>query len=649
MAISGNGSTAVVGDPGSFDVTTSTGGTATVYTVTGSVWSSGTALAVPSTAFEFGNSVAISASGNEILVGDPQGGVNGTGAVTEFTRSGGTWSAGTALSTPANTYIFGTTVALSANGNVALVADPGAPGGGSVIPYTLANGIFSEGNPLPTPAHASAFGTALALSQTGNVALVGDPTGGSLGTGAATVFTGNAGSWAQNASLTPVGTPAQFGASVALSANGETALVGDPGAQTYGTATVYDFDGSWSAGTPLTVTPNSYTFGTAVALSADGTTAAVGDPNGGTSGGNVTLFSLDATTAATSLSASANPSSATFGTPVTYSATVSAGSGTPTGTVSFSTGLSTLCTATLSGATASCVASDTPLGTGAVFASYSGDTANTPSTASTPVLITSPSKTHVSVTPTSVTEGATVTYSATVSPTTGSGTPTGTVAFSTGSTALCTASLASGSGSCKASNAPEGTDTVAGHYSGDSTYSGSSSSTSLTVNAPPPPPPPPPPPSHGYWLVGSDGGIFSFGSAQFYGSMGGIALQRPVVGIVPTRDRGGYWLDASDGGVFSFGDTQFHGSIPGLGLNPAGSGMPNSLNAPIVGMVPSHDQGGYFMVASDGGVFAFGDARLRRVVPGHRRVLGCRGCRHARRQRQRLLAGDGDGQPLYLR
>ena len=76
------------------------------------------------------------------------------------------------------------------------------------------------------------------------------------------------------------------------------------------------------------------------------------------------------------------------------------------------------------------------------------------------------------------------------------------------------------------------------------------------------------PSSHGYWLVGSDGGIFTFGSAGFYGSMGGIPLQRPVVGIVPTKDRGGYWLDASDGGVFSFGDTQFYGSIPGLGTAP---------------------------------------------------------------------------------
>ena len=116
--------------------------------------------------------------------------------------------------------------------------------------------------------------------------------------------------------------------------------------------------------------------------------------------------------------------------------------------------------------------------------------------------------------------------------------------------------------------------------------------------------------SAGYWLVGSDGGIFTFGSAQFYGSTGSLHLQRPVVGIVPTADHGGYWLDASDGGVFGYGDTQFYGSIPGLGLHPAGSGLPNSLNAPIVGMVPSNDDNGYFMVASDGGVFAFGDARF---------------------------------------
>jgi hypothetical protein len=126
----------------------------------------------------------------------------------------------------------------------------------------------------------------------------------------------------------------------------------------------------------------------------------------------------------------------------------------------------------------------------------------------------------------------------------------------------------------------------------------------------------------GYWLVGSDGGIFTFGQANFYGSMGGIPLQRPVVGITPTHDKQGYWLVASDGGIFSFGDSNYYGSIPGLGIHPAGSGQADSLDAPIVGMVPSSDGNGYFMVASDGGVFAFGDAKFAGSCPG---IGGCAG------------------------
>jgi predicted outer membrane repeat protein len=137
-----------------------------------------------------------------------------------------------------------------------------------------------------------------------------------------------------------------------------------------------------------------------------------------------------------------------------------------------------------------------------------------------------------------------------------------------------------------------------------------------------PTPPTPPAPSHGYWLVGGDGGIFTFGSSQFYGSTGNLVLQRPVTGIAPTSDRAGYWMVASDGGVFAYGDAGFVGSIPGLGLHPAGSGAPNSLGAPIVGLVPSRDGGGYFMVAADGGVFAFGDARFAGSCPG---IGGCRG------------------------
>ncbi len=133
----------------------------------------------------------------------------------------------------------------------------------------------------------------------------------------------------------------------------------------------------------------------------------------------------------------------------------------------------------------------------------------------------------------------------------------------------------------------------------------------------------PTPGPHGYWLVGSDGGIFTFGAAPFYGSTGALTLQRPVVGMTVTGDRSGYWLVAADGGVFSFGDANFYGSIPGLGIAPAGSGVgTKELNAPIVGMVPSSDGGGYFMVGADGGVFAFGDAKFEGSCPG---IGGCSG------------------------
>jgi hypothetical protein len=102
------------------------------------------------------------------------------------------------------------------------------------------------------------------------------------------------------------------------------------------------------------------------------------------------------------------------------------------------------------------------------------------------------------------------------------------------------------------------------------------------------------PDGKGYWLAASDGGVFSFGDAQFYGSMGGKPLNAPIVGMAATSDGRGYWLVASDGGVFSFGDAVFHGSMGG-----------KRLNAPIVGMAANPATGGYDLVAADGGVFAF--------------------------------------------
>ncbi len=113
---------------------------------------------------------------------------------------------------------------------------------------------------------------------------------------------------------------------------------------------------------------------------------------------------------------------------------------------------------------------------------------------------------------------------------------------------------------------------------------------------------------HGYWFVARDGGIFSFGDAKFYGSMGGKHLNKPIVGMASTPDGGGYWFVASDGGIFSFGDAKFYGSMGN-----------KHLNAPIVGMASTPDGGGYWFVASDGGIFSFGDAKFYGSM-GNRRL-----------------------------
>ncbi len=81
------------------------------------------------------------------------------------------------------------------------------------------------------------------------------------------------------------------------------------------------------------------------------------------------------------------------------------------------------------------------------------------------------------------------------------------------------------------------------------------------------------PDGKGYWLVASDGGIFAFGDAGFYGSTGNLTLNRPVVGMAPSLTGKGYWLVASDGGIFAYGDARFFGSTGGI-----------TLNRPVVGM-----------------------------------------------------------------
>jgi len=113
--------------------------------------------------------------------------------------------------------------------------------------------------------------------------------------------------------------------------------------------------------------------------------------------------------------------------------------------------------------------------------------------------------------------------------------------------------------------------------------------------------------SKGYWMIGSDGGVFAFGDAGFVGSLPGIHVHvTDIVGTVPTHDGKGYWMVGSDGGVFAFGDAGFVGSLPGLGVHVTN----------IVAVVPTADSKGYWMIGSDGGVFAFGDAGFVGSLPG---------------------------------
>jgi len=92
----------------------------------------------------------------------------------------------------------------------------------------------------------------------------------------------------------------------------------------------------------------------------------------------------------------------------------------------------------------------------------------------------------------------------------------------------------------------------------------------------------------GYWLVASDGGVFTFGTAHFYGSMAGKHLNSPITGIVATPDDHGYWLVAEDGGVFAFGDAVYSGSMGG-----------KKLHAPVKLLSMSSPSRGYGVKTAD--------------------------------------------------
>jgi subtilisin family serine protease len=114
----------------------------------------------------------------------------------------------------------------------------------------------------------------------------------------------------------------------------------------------------------------------------------------------------------------------------------------------------------------------------------------------------------------------------------------------------------------------------------------------------------------GYILLGADGGIFTFGNAHFYGSTGNMRLNARVLDLAMSPSGRGYWFVAADGGVFSFGHAPFHGSTGNM-----------RLAAPVMSMTNSSKLKGYWMVAADGGIFAF-DVPFQGSMPSARALTG---------------------------
>jgi hypothetical protein len=278
-----------------------------------------------------GSSVALSADGDTAMVGGP-GNNSNAGGVWVFTQSGGVWTQqGSELSGTGATGAAGqgSSVALSADGNTAVVGGPNDnAGAGAAWVYIRSGGVWTQQAKLVAndEAGAGSFGSAVALSADGNTAIVGGAEDNSQA-GAAWVFTQSGGVWTQQGPKLfgggAVGTAGQ-GQSVALSADGNTAIVGGLGDNALaGAAWVFTRSGG---GVCTQLGPKLFGGGAvepaaqgySVALSADGTTAIVGGPEDNSQAGAVWVFTSPSHIAG---SLTATPTSGTAPLVVTFRAT----------------------------------------------------------------------------------------------------------------------------------------------------------------------------------------------------------------------------------------------------------------------------------------------------------------------------------------
>jgi hypothetical protein len=285
VALSADGNTAIVG---------SAGAEAGVFTRTNGAWTEQQQLVGTGDS----PSVALSADGNTAIVGLPNDN-GGIGAAWVFTQSNGVWTQQQKLvgSGAIGNAAQGTSMALSADGSTAIVGGPldngftngNTPEGvGAAWVFTRTNSTWTQQQKLVASQEYAQEGTSVALSADGSTAIVGGPFKSSFpGGGAAWVFTQSNGSWTEQQQLVGSNSEGSYqGTSVALSADGSTAMVGGPGDNAgYGAAWVFtQSNGTWTeqqklVGSGVTES-NGYTpvQGTSVALSADGSTAIVGGP-----------------------------------------------------------------------------------------------------------------------------------------------------------------------------------------------------------------------------------------------------------------------------------------------------------------------------------------------------------------------------------